>query len=89
MCTGARYHDSGSEYQYGKFVFKAEFRSPDESIGSPCGGDKGTPLMVKENERYILHFFTTKNLPMVVKRLSKLAQVYGGRSFQQMSDTSH
>ena len=57
MCTGARYHDAGSEYQQGKFVFKGEFRSPDESIGSPCDGDKGTPLMVKENERYILQLF--------------------------------
>ena len=54
MCTGARYHDTGSEYKQGKFEYKGEFRSPDESIGSPCGGDKGTSLMVKENERYII-----------------------------------
>ena len=88
MCTGARYHDAGSEYQQGKFVFKGEFRSPDESIGSPCDGDKGTPLMVKENERYILHIFPFHHnkltLPMVVKSLSKLSQVHSGRSFQQM-----
>ena len=85
MCTGARYHDAGSEYQEGKFVFKGEFRSPDESIGSPCGGDKGTPLMVKENERYILQIFPFHlKEPMVVKSLSKLSQVHSGRSFQQM-----
>ena len=60
MCTGARYHDTGSEYKQGKFEYKGEFRSPDESIGSPCGGDKGTSLMVKENERYIIYRVSKK-----------------------------
>ena len=44
------FRDTGSGFRNGKydFVYDHVF---DADIGSPCRGDQGTSLMVKENER--------------------------------------
>ena len=50
MCTGSGFRDTGSGFKNGKYNFVYDVVH-DANIGSPCRGDQGTSLMVKENER--------------------------------------
>ena len=50
LCTGSGFRDTGSGFRNGKYNFVYDVVH-DANIGSPCRGDQGTSLMVKENER--------------------------------------
>ena len=52
LCTGSWYHDFGSQCVDEQFRMKM-WEMGDTSIGSPCHGDRGTSLMVKENKRSV------------------------------------
>ena len=52
LCTGSWYHDFDSQCVDEEFHMKM-LKMADTSIGSPCHGDRGTSLMVKENKRSV------------------------------------
>ena len=83
LCTGSWYHDFNSQCVDEEFQMKM-LKIADTSIGSPCYGDRGTSLMVKENKRSVSFSMSIHKYPS-----NHHWQVHGCRGVQQMQVPYH